>query len=188
MPDSNRFEALRQAPLWDFALASYQTPGCEAACLTLQDDASVDVCELLFHAWLWQHGLAASSEPLALERDARTRWQENVTVRLRTLRRELKPLAAQRDSVATLRGLIAQAELHAERENLQRWEEWARHSDRSRLVAAENIAKTLCECLKRQLFQCSLGMPQTTTPSVTDSSAEAFRTLAQLLDPYQRPR
>ena len=94
MRDSNRLQRLQQRPLWDFALALYAKPGVEQACLTLQDEAGVDVCELLFHCWLYQHGLAAESGPLKAIREERYRWQQQVTATLRELRRTLKPQAA----------------------------------------------------------------------------------------------
>ncbi|KFC50074.1 hypothetical protein DK37_21675, partial [Halomonas sp. SUBG004] len=73
-------QRLQQRPLWDFALALYARPGVEQACLTLQDEAGVDVCELLFHCWLYQQGLAASPGPLATIRAERMAWQQQVTV------------------------------------------------------------------------------------------------------------
>ncbi|MBR2512825.1 MAG: TIGR02444 family protein [Halomonas sp.] len=125
MLDSNRLQRLQQAPLWDFALALYGQPGVEQACLVLQDKAGLDVCELLFHSWLYQHGLQAAPVALNTIRQERLSWQQRVTEALRSLRRELKPQAEASDSIATLRKTIQQAELQAERENLQRWQAWA---------------------------------------------------------------
>lgn len=116
---------LRDAPLWEFALALYGSGGVEAACLVLQDEAGVDVCELLWHCWLHHHGLAcdASLEPFR-------RWQRQVTAPLRQLRRELKPEAQESESVAALRRTLKQAELQAEREALSRLERLAREGGR----------------------------------------------------------
>lgn len=125
MLDSNRLQRLQQAPLWDFALMFYARPGVEQACLVLQDQAGVDVCELLFHRWLYEYGLEAQLEALVPLRKERHCWQQRVTEPLRGLRRGLKPQASHSEAVATLRKTIQQAELQAERENLQRWQQWA---------------------------------------------------------------
>ncbi|MBW6393081.1 TIGR02444 family protein [Billgrantia antri] len=105
-------------PLWDFALAFYARPGVEAACLCLQDEAGIDVCELLWHCWLYRHGLTLREEPPELE--AIRRWQRSVTQSLRDLRRQLKAEAARSPGIADVRRRIQQAELAAERETLQR--------------------------------------------------------------------
>ncbi|WP_234254852.1 TIGR02444 family protein [Billgrantia aerodenitrificans] len=105
-------------PLWDFALSFYARPGVEAACLLLQDDAGVDVCELLWRCWLHRHGLAPAGE--LDELSAIRRWQDEVTVPLRTLRRQLKAQAAHDPGTAEVRRCIQQAELAAERETLLR--------------------------------------------------------------------
>ena len=93
MFDSNRFQRLQQAPLWDFALTFYAQPGVEQACLVLQDSAGVDVCELLVHSWLYHYGLQVTPSALSMERKARECWQQSVTAVLRQLRRDLKPQA-----------------------------------------------------------------------------------------------
>lgn len=110
---------LAESPLWPFALALYARPGVEAACLQLQDEAGVDVCELLWRCWLLHH--AAIPEPGSETALAKVRrWQREVTTPLRRLRRELKAAAAERDGVAQLRETLKRAELQAERETLAR--------------------------------------------------------------------
>lgn len=121
-PDSTELPAslrarLEDEPLWDFALALYSRPGVEAACLHLQDDAGLDVLELLWRLWLYRHGLAAGDLPETVRL-----WQAEVTVPLRRLRRQLKAEAAERESVAALRQRLKAAELEAEREALARLE------------------------------------------------------------------
>jgi uncharacterized protein (TIGR02444 family) len=135
---------LRDAPLWEFALALYGRDGVEAACLILQDEAGIDVCELLWHCWLHHHGLAcdASLEPVH-------RWQRRVTVPLRRLRRDLKPEAQQSESVAALRRTLQQAELQAERETLSCLERLALESDR--LTVLPSPAPCLAEHLATRL-------------------------------------
>nr|WP_065242035.1 TIGR02444 family protein [Halomonas elongata] len=103
--------------LWDFALDFYARDGVEQACLTLQDEADVEVTELLWRCWLYRHGLSAGDTPLDVRQ-----WQHDVISPLRRLRRDLKPAARERANVASLRQRIKQAELDAERECLLRLE------------------------------------------------------------------
>ncbi|SEL62889.1 TIGR02444 family protein [Halomonas daqiaonensis] len=135
---------LLDVPLWEFALALYGRDGVEAACLMLQDEAGVDVCELLWHCWLHHHGLACDEFP-----DPVRRWQQQVTAPLRRLRRDLKPEARQREPVAALRRTLQQAELQAEREALSRLEQLALESDQ--LVALSSPFPRLEDHLSRQL-------------------------------------
>jgi uncharacterized protein (TIGR02444 family) len=122
-------EALRTRlaadPLWDFALALYARPGVEAACLALQDGAGVDVCELLWHCWLYRHGLALGEEPAELV--SIRQWQQAVTTPLRTLRRRLTAEAQHRAGVAEVRRQLQRTELAAERETLDRLQRLAEH-------------------------------------------------------------
>ncbi|RTR05713.1 TIGR02444 family protein [Halomonas nitroreducens] len=117
MPSTLR-SRLAATPLWDFALALYGRPGVEAACLHLQDDAGVDVAELLWRCWLYHHGLATGEAPEAV-----SRWQAEVTAPLRRLRRALKDEARHREGAAALRERLKASELDAEREALLRLEE-----------------------------------------------------------------
>ncbi|MCE8018833.1 TIGR02444 family protein [Halomonas sp. MCCC 1A11036] len=114
-------------PLWDFALAFYGRPGVEPACLRLQDEASIDVCELLWHCWLYRHRLVLAHEPPGLA--AIRRWQRDVTLPLRSLRRQLKAEASPGAGVAEVRRKIQQAELAAERETLQRLQRLAEQTE-----------------------------------------------------------
>ncbi|NIC05163.1 TIGR02444 family protein [Billgrantia bachuensis] len=114
-------------PLWDFALDFYTRPGVEAACLLLQDEAGVDVCELLWHCWLYRHRLTLIREPSGLA--AIRRWQGEVTLPLRSLRRRLKAEAAHSTGIAEVRRRIQQAELAAERETLERLQHLAERAE-----------------------------------------------------------
>ncbi|MCB8889359.1 TIGR02444 family protein [Vreelandella malpeensis] len=127
--DSNRSQRLQQAPLWDFACAFYADEQVATACLMLQDEAGVDVCELLFHAWLYHHGLEACRQAVERQRPQREAWQREVTFPLRSLRRELKRQAASSPSIAALREMIKRAELAAEKENLAAWQAFAETSN-----------------------------------------------------------
>ncbi|APX91621.1 TIGR02444 family protein [Halomonas sp. 1513] len=109
---------LREAPLWDFALALYARDGVEAACLQLQDEAHADVCELLWLCWLDAHGLVAQGE-LGTELATLRHWQAEMTRPLRQRRRALKQQALTNPEIAELREVLKRAELLAEREALR---------------------------------------------------------------------
>lgn len=143
MPDSTRFARTQQASLWDFALARYARPGVEAACLTLQDEAGVDVCELLAAAWA--KSLNIPITPLAWQRLSaeRRQWQAEMTEPLRSMRRRLKAEAAYDAGIQELRASIKTAELLAERENLQRWQRGIRHSTETHAPSLENTIENV---------------------------------------------
>ncbi|WP_168169349.1 TIGR02444 family protein [Kushneria phosphatilytica] len=112
---SNRFEP----DLRRFALTLYGRPGVEAACLTLQDEGGLDVCELLWRCWLAHHGLAPGPATEAGLADIR-RWQREMTAPLRHRRRRLKSLATDEPRLETLRTHLKRAELESELEALTR--------------------------------------------------------------------
>ncbi|MGM0823256.1 MAG: TIGR02444 family protein [Pseudomonadota bacterium] len=188
--DSTRFAALQQAPLWDFALAVYTRPGVEQACLTLQDTAAVDVCELLFHGWLFAHGLEARPEALSGQRQVCREWQAGVTEVLRGLRRDLKRAKNPSDTVSLLRERIKQAELLAERENLQRWQRWAWDADRPwlRLQNKPTMPDDAGSWLQERLLSPQ-GLKQLALDEVAISALhDAFEVLGHQLDPLHRAR
>lgn len=104
--------------LWDFALTLYARPGVEAACLRLQDNAGLDVCELLWLCWLSYHGLTLTEHADSLLEPIRA-WQRAMTYPLRHQRRSLKTLCDATPSLGKLRQTIKQAELLAEQEALR---------------------------------------------------------------------
>ena len=108
--------------LWDFSVELYARPGVAAACLALQDRAGADVCLLLAALWLERRGVAATAARLAqLERLAAP-WQASVVAPLRDLRRAWKTAAGNDAELAGLRRQLADLELQAERQLLQRLE------------------------------------------------------------------
>lgn len=187
MLDSNRLCRLEQAPLWDFALAFYAEPGIESACLTLQDTLDVDVCELLMHSWLFVHGLEALPCALVVQREERNRWQREITQVLRHLRRILKPQALQNPSITNLRKTIQQAELQAERENLQRWQTWAMQvseNNQHLTNCAENI-QNVAQWLQDKLLFGELDKHCLPGSSARESVMQAWQTLAARLDRFE---
>jgi len=177
---------LQQTPLWDFALAFYAKPGIEEACLTLQEEAGVDVCELLLHCWLYSFGLEAKPSAFALQREQRHLWQRQVTQVLRTLRRDLKASAASNEPVAALREIIKQAELLAERENLQRWQAWVWEtpSGEQRVVNASEKSSDAANWLRKQLFLRQGDGRSDGSIKCHKMLLQALQTLTGQLDPH----
>jgi uncharacterized protein (TIGR02444 family) len=190
MLDSTRLQRLQQIPLWDFALALYAKPGVEAACLTLQEEAELDVCELLFHCWLYSCGLEAKLPAAACQREQRRLWQSQVTQVLRGLRNDLKASAAASKSVTALRETIKKAELMAERENLQRWQEWAWEmpSNEQRVINISDIAPNAANWLRKQLFTTESRLQSDGDLKCQETLLQALQTLTRQLDPHQVAR
>lgn len=188
--DSTRLQRLQQTPLWDFALALYARPGVEAACLTLQEEGDQDVCEVLFHCWLYASGLEALPGAVARQREQRLQWQGRVTEVLRALRRDLKASATTSQSVAALRDTIKQAELMAERENLQRWQTWVYESDGSEQRVSNIVENPQNSAiwLRNQLL--NLKNERHSGSRLNDQAAllQALQTLTCQLDPRQGAR
>ena len=188
--DSTRLQRLQQISLWDFALSLYAAPGVEAACLTLQDESDVDVCELLFHCWLYSCGLEVIPAEVVAIRRERRQWQHRITDVLRTLRRDLKTSASVSESVATLRETIKRAELMAERENLQRWQAWVLASPASAQYL-RNIAENTPNAaiwLRKQLFMIGDDDPFKSAIKPPAAPLQALQALACQLDPHQGAR
>lgn len=105
------------SPFWQFSLQFYRQPAVAAACLSLQDEAGVDVNVLLFLLWcatLRRRLSATEIGDLGRDCDA---WGSAAVIPLRRLRRALKappPLIAPGEAEA-FRSKIKAAELEAER-------------------------------------------------------------------------
>lgn len=105
------------SPFWRFSLRFYRRPEVADACITLQEQAGVDVNLLLFLLWHAVHKRALSTAEIA-ELEARIApWRNTTVVPLRTMRRKLKsPPALVGGATAELfRTKIKAAELEAER-------------------------------------------------------------------------
>ncbi|MGO2393348.1 MAG: TIGR02444 family protein, partial [Halomonas sp.] len=98
--------------------------------------------------------------------------------------------AASNEAVAALRKTIKQAELMAERENLQRWQTWALEgeSDEKRVINIVEKPPNVAEWLEKKLNDGEKAH-QFTDPSNTHSaSLQALQTLVLQLDPHQGAR
>ena len=107
--------------LWPWALALYERPGVRDALLKLQDEANLDVCELLWGFWLLTHDRTPAVDSASVLAPVR-QWQQHYTQPLRQLRRDLKAQAADRPELEQMRTHIKKAELQGERETLRRLE------------------------------------------------------------------
>jgi len=105
------------SPFWRFSLQFYRQPAVAAACLTLQDEAGVDVNVLLFLLWCATLRRRLSATEIGdLSRDCEA-WGRSAVVPLRELRRALKappPLIAAGEA-EVFRSKIKAVELEAER-------------------------------------------------------------------------
>ncbi len=162
---------LQAMPLWDFALALYGRKGVERACLMLQDEAEVDVCELLWQCWLYHADVMFEAEPAGLAEVRR--WQAEVTWPLRRLRRTLKGEAIRRPGVAELRQTLKHAELKAEADTLGRLEQLTLNANLRRLPTPRPaLTGHLADALKLQ----------------QKPHLQALHSLESALDPSWRPR
>lgn len=108
--------------LWDFAAALYARGGVAEACLRLQDRHGVDVCLALFCVW---HGLRLGAVPdAAMARAAAfsERWGRDVVRPLRGARRRMKGMEPAGVPLERLRQRVKDAELAAERLQLEHLE------------------------------------------------------------------
>jgi uncharacterized protein (TIGR02444 family) len=100
-----------------FAMDVYGCAGVPAAAVLLQDRRGVDVNVLLLAAFVGAaKGLSFTAREAAAARAGTDRWQDDVVVPLRTLRRRLKdgPPPAPNPATTSLREQIKTAELAAE--------------------------------------------------------------------------
>src|ERR1700727_2658174 len=107
-----------EAECWAFALAIYARPGVAEACLTLQNEAGVDVMLMLMatFAAVRHRNLLTPVEIEALDEACRP-WREQIVRRLRAIRTELKtgPKPAPGEATEPFRAKIKALELEAEK-------------------------------------------------------------------------
>jgi uncharacterized protein (TIGR02444 family) len=113
----NAAAGTRESAFWQFSLAFYARDRVAAACLEMQDGASVDVNVMFYLFFVANHQRQVDRTDVA-RIDAMIRsWREQTVVPLRTLRRRLKsgiePVPAI-DS-ESLRSAVKRIELDAER-------------------------------------------------------------------------
>ena len=108
---------LNPSPFWTFSLSLYGKPGVPQACLTLQDEAGVDVNLLLFGLFLGRTGRKLTASDVRKIAQTTEPWRAGIVVSLREARRALKepppPFAG--PLADALRKSVKAAELESER-------------------------------------------------------------------------
>ena len=113
-----------QGPLWKFALDFYAKPGVAMALLTLQDEADVDVIQVLLTTYTYKtRGHALSADDLADAASEMDEWREVVVLPLRRVRKSLRS-AESRPDKEKLRQDVKKAELLAEQIQIAMAERW----------------------------------------------------------------
>ena len=135
---------------WTFALDIYARPGIAEACLSLQNEAGVDVMMLLVIAFAAARLriLLTSAEVGELDQACRP-WREHIVRPLRAIRSGLKsgPLTAPGNETEQFRSNIKTIELAAERlQNQLLVERLPQRPPRPDTVTAEEV-RTLLGCV-----------------------------------------
>jgi uncharacterized protein (TIGR02444 family) len=107
-----------EADSWAFVLAVYERPGVAEACLTLQNEAGVDVMLLLTAVFAAvRHRVLLTAHEIKAMDDACRLWREQIVSPLRTIRIELKtgPRPAPSEATERFRSQIKALELAAEK-------------------------------------------------------------------------
>jgi uncharacterized protein (TIGR02444 family) len=100
---------------WRFSLRFYALPDVAPACLTLQDEANVDVNLLLLLLFLADNGRAVTRDDVTRLDAAIAPWRAEVVEPLRGLRRRLKTGVGEFPPNEGFRNLVKKLELEAER-------------------------------------------------------------------------
>ena len=153
-----------EADSWTFALAIYAKPGVAEACLTLQNEAGVDVMLLLMATFVpLKHRILLTADEIRELDEACRPWREQIVWPLRAIRSELKtgPRPAPNDATEPFRSQVKALELAAEKlENKLLAECLPLRPAEKETVTLEQL-HTVLECVvahfvKRQRVQLSL--------------------------------
>lgn len=117
MSENKQSTSVQNSPFWQFSIKFYALPGVAPACITLQDEAGVDVNLLFFLLWNATFGRTlAKAEVAELDRMIGA-WRNTTVIPLREMRRALKtaPAILAPETAEAFRNRIKAAELEAER-------------------------------------------------------------------------
>jgi uncharacterized protein (TIGR02444 family) len=101
-------------PHWTFITKLYGSHSVQQACLLLQDSFSVDVSFLLTLLWHARDGVGFDNSEIEALDDVIAPWRSDVVKPLRTMRREIKPVASLDDFISGYRNKIKSIEIEAE--------------------------------------------------------------------------
>lgn len=107
-----------EAESWAFALEIYAQPGVADACLTLQNEARVDVMILLMALFAaLKHHMVLSSDEIGKLNETCRPWREQIVRPLRAIRSGLKtdPAPAPSSTTEPFRSSVKAVELAAEK-------------------------------------------------------------------------
>ncbi|MEM6544628.1 MAG: TIGR02444 family protein [Pseudomonadota bacterium] len=96
--------------LWQFCLQVYSDKAVAQACLNAQDDYNLDVCLLLFAAWLASRERKISNGEVEQVVDACQYWRQSTVLPLRSQRQRCKENDPKSWEYAALKRLEQQAE------------------------------------------------------------------------------
>ena len=105
------------SPFWRFSLQFYRLPKVADACISLQEEAGVDVNLLLFLLWHAKQRRRLSTADVAVLEAQVAPWRDLTVIPLRSVRRGLKspPALVPAPAAEAFRNRIKAVELEAER-------------------------------------------------------------------------
>ena len=153
------------SPFWRFSLRFYRRPEVAEACITLQEQAGVDVNLLLFLLWHAAHKRVLSTAEISELETRIAPWRNTTVVPLRTMRRALKspPALVGGPTAELFRTKIKAAELEAERLQQEAMHELAVPS----LLGKEATSLEAAARANMAAYAALCGAPLPSSPSET---------------------
>jgi uncharacterized protein (TIGR02444 family) len=165
-----------EANSWAFALAIYARPGVAEACLTLQNEAGVDVTLLLMAAFAAvKHRIFVTPNEISTLDEACRPWREQIVWRLRAIRSELKkgPRHAPSEVTERFRSKVKTLELEAEKLENQLLAECLPLRPPEKQIARPEQLRTVLEAVIAHFAERRGTKPSATLSSSIDAIIEA---------------